>query len=184
MQLRIKLAAMTAAGSAAALLFAGGSAMASTHTVHRASRVTGREVITHAGHESWAEATKPGELLPLRLRGVVRTRGGVDLGGRSRRRDISTRAGSLILWSLHRSISNRIINRAHCRLQTTVIDHFVVRGRSSTGRFAHASGRGVTVVRFRFDYPRVNGRCDFRDPGRSRGGRVSFLLVIPRLTVH
>lgn len=166
------------------MLFAGGTALASTHTARSASWVTGREVITHDSHESYAEATKPGELLPLRLHGVVRTRGGIDLGGQSRNREISTRKGSLDTVSTHRAIFNKVLSFRSCHLQTTVVDHLFVDGRRSSGAFFRASGHGTAVVRFRFFFPKVHGRCDFHDAAKGRGGRVAFLLVIPRLTVR
>jgi hypothetical protein len=182
MQLRTSLTAMVVAGSAAALLFAGGSALASTSAVHPAS-TTGQEVISHVGHETWPQATKPGELLPLILTGVVKTRGAIALGGHSQTRPITTRAGRLEVKGNNLKITNKVLNAATCRLQTTVTDDLTVLGNRSTGKFAGASGTGKSVVIFAFNYPKANGKCHFNEAGKSKTGHVKFSFVIPSLTV-
>jgi hypothetical protein len=183
MQLRMRLGAMAAAGSAAALLLAGGSAMASTHAAHSA-RVTGPEVVRHYGKDSYVDATRRDEPLPVKLWGVVNTHGIIDLGGYARTRSIFTPVGRFTLYALSEHIVSKVLSSSLCHLQDTVTDKLVVVGQKSTGVFAGASGYGKVVVRFRFYFPRSpNGSCDYSGPGLKRGGQISFLLVIPALTV-
>ncbi len=190
MQVRLRLTTIAAMGSVTALLlggslfFAGGSAVASTRTVHPAW-TTGREVVRHASKESYAQATKREERLKLRLRGVVNTHGFIDLGGHARVRPIFTRVGRFTLDATSEHIHAKVLSFRFCHLQETVRDRLVVLGKRSTGRFADASGRGRVVVKFRFFFPKKpNGKCNFHAKPFKHGGRISFLLVIPRLTVR
>jgi hypothetical protein len=182
MQHKKRFTAITAAGGAAALLLTGGSAVASAHAVHPA-RVTGREVISHSGKETYAQATKPNQKIPVRLRGVVSTRGRIDLGGSANPRPINTRVGRLMLLIKSMKVTNKVLDKATCHLQTTVTGKVFARGMRSTGRFAGAKGHGTLVVKFRLFFPKVNGKCNFHGPGLNRGGHVSFLTVISALTV-
>lgn len=181
MQFRMRLTAMAAAGCAAGLLLAGGTAIASAQTAHPS--ITGKEVITHSGPETFTQGTHPGEAVALVLRGVVDTHGFIDTGGTARIRPISTRAGALVVEGGKLKIVNKVLNLATCHLQTTVTDHLVVLGHRSTVRFHGASGHGTSIVVFKFFYAHKNGKCDFTH-GLNKGGHISVLIEFPALTVH
>jgi hypothetical protein len=183
MQLRMRLAAMAVAGSAAALLLAGGSAVASAHTTHSAP-TTGPEVGRHVGKESYAAATKKNEPLPVKLTGVVNTHGIIILGGSFGTHTITTPVGRFALDAVSEQVRNKILSSSTCHLQVTVTNKIVVVGHKSTGVFAGASGKGAVVIKFRFFFPKkANGTCNYGGQALKHGGQIAFGLLIPALTV-
>ena len=188
MQVRMKLAAVIAA-SGAAVLLAGGTALASTPATHPAW-VTGAEVVHGAlhGRAAFIEASKRVTRIPVKFRGVVHTRGVVALNNsKSRRGSISTVAGRFAVRFIQSHQHARVLNRRICRIAFT--DHVVFRVRPghSTGAFHGATGNGVARVRFVFNFPhKANGKCNFSNNAvpRKHGGRITFTAVVPRLTVR
>jgi hypothetical protein len=181
MQFRMRLAVMAVAGSAASLMLVGGPAVASTHATHPST--TGREVVRDHGNETYNQGTKKDQLLPVHLRGVVKTHGVIDLGGADSARAIRTPDGKFVVKSTHQKVRTKVLNPATCHLQVTVKDKITVVGNSSTGSFSGASGNGNVRVTFKFFFPKANGKCNYKAGALKHGGRVSFLLVIPALTV-
>ncbi len=185
MQLRMKLAAVAVAGSASALVLAGGPAVASTHAA-----TTGPEVIFGQVHGQAALANAP--LVPLKFRGVVRTRGVVNLGGSGHARNhaIKTRAGkyAVRLTSMH---STQSLNKMTCRVMFKEADTYVVRGRASTGAFAGASGHGRVHIKFAFTVSRYasgkhKGECNTSNSGHPvhPNTAVVTFLAVSTLTVR
>ena len=178
MQLRIKLGAVAVAGSAGALVLAGGPAVASTHAT------TGPEVIYGQVHGKAALANAP--LVPLKFRGVARTYGVVNLGGpgNARNHTIPTRAGeyALRLTSTHMSQS---VSKMTCRAVYKETDTYVVRGGASTGAFAGASGHGKVHIKFAFTVSRYTsgkhkGECNTSNsshPVHTNTAVATFLAV-------
>jgi hypothetical protein len=80
-----------------------------------------------------------------------------------------------------------VLNPAICRFQYSVTGTLAVRGRKSTGAFAHARGHGRLRARFTFNYPRrSSGKCNYSNSAvpSKHGGLISFRVVIPALTVR
>jgi hypothetical protein len=188
MQVRMKLAAVIAAGGAAVLL-AGGPALASTPAAHPAW-VTGPEVIHGAlhGRAAFIEASRKNTRVPVRFRGIVRTRGVVGLSGSSGKHgSIRTAKGRFAVRFIRSHRSYRVVNRRICRAEFTDSVVFIVRPGHSTGVFHGATGRGAVRIRFVFNFPhRASGKCNFSSHARPRkhGGRIEFTAVVPRLTVR
>jgi hypothetical protein len=189
MQLRKKLAALAVTAGAASLVLAGGPAGASTHPV-RPAWTTGREVVHGAlyGRAAWIQAGKKNPRVPVRFRGIVRTRGVVGLGStKSRTHSIRTPDGWFTVRQVSSHSSQKVVNKAICRLQFTLTGTVVMRPRHSTGVFAGATGRGRVRLRFTFNYPRrASGACNYSNsavPSR-HGGLITFRLVMPALTVR
>lgn len=188
MQVRMKLAAVIAA-SGAAVVLAGGPALAGTPAGHPAW-VTGAEVIHGAlhGRAAFIEAGKKNTRVPVRFHGVVRTVGVVGLsGGNGRHGSIRTRSGRFAVRFLHSHQSFRVLNRRICRAEFTDNVLFVVRPGHSTGVFHQATGRGAARIRFVFNFRRrASGRCNFGNNAvpRRHGGKIEFTAVVPRLTVR
>jgi hypothetical protein len=183
MRFKRRLAALAAAGSAAALVLVAGSAVASTHSAHLRA-TTGREVAQHSGTISYVQATARNQAIPVRLRGVVNTTGLAQLGGYTKTHSFFTRAGRLAVRSSGLRIKEQVLNASTCLLRVTVNDLVLhVAGKQSTGRFAGAWGRAYAVVRFWFNFPkRANGSCNYRGVPRHKG-QVKFLCVFPAMTV-
>ena len=179
MQLRMKLATIAVAASASALVLAGGPALASTH-----ASTTGPEVIFGQVHGKAALANAP--VVPLKFRGVVRTRGVVNLGGpgNARNHTIPTRAGKYAVRLTSRHMSQSV-NKMTCRVAFKETDSYVVRGGASTGTFAGASGHGKVHIKFAFTVSRFTsgkhkGECNLSNSGypvRPRTAVASFLAV-------
>jgi hypothetical protein len=179
MQLRMKLASVAMAGGAAALILAGGPALASTH-----ASTTGPEVIYGQLHGKAALANAP--LIPVKFRGVVKTRGVVNLGGPSNAKNhkIPTPVGkyAVRLTSDHSSTS---LNKRTCRVRYKETDSYVVRGGKSTGVFAGASGHGTVHIKFAFTVSRYRsgkhmGQCNTSNSGypvHIKTAVVTFLAV-------
>lgn len=183
MHLRMKLGAIAVA-SAASLVLTAGPALASTHTT-----TTGPEVAYGALHNkaAWEQGGKQNPKVPVRFRGIVRTHGIVGLGGNSRTGTIRTPAGKFAVRFISTRNSQKVVNPRICRLQDMTTVTFAVSGRKSTGRFAGASGHGQANVTFTFNYPRrSNGKCNYSSSAvpSKHGGLISFLLVVPALTVR
>jgi hypothetical protein len=184
----MKLAAVIAA-SGAAVLLAGGPALASTPAAHP-GWVTGPEVVHGAlhGRAAFIEATKRVTRIPVKFRGVVSTRGVVVLNNsNSRHGSIRTGAGRFAVRFLRSHQHAKVLNRRICRIEVT--DHVVFRVRPghSTDAFHGATGNGVARVRFVFNLPhKANGKCNFSNSAKPRkhGVRISFTAVVPHLTVR
>ena len=183
MQVRLKLAVIAVAG-AASLALTAAPAVASGHSHPSAA---GREVAYGQlwGRRALTESAKLHFRIPVRLHGVVRTRGvRVGESTASEPRTVRTRAG----WLAGRSgdISRRSHeDKATCRTRYRGISKFVVLGGLSSGAFAGASGRGWETFRTAFSYPRLpSGKCDFDGERSVRGAMISYRLVIPRLRVN
>jgi hypothetical protein len=183
MQLRRLLTTMTAAGSAAGLLLAGGfitgSAMASTH----ASR-HGREVASYSGSIRYATATKPNQTIPVTLRGLVNTTGKAQLGGYTKNHSFITKVGRLTLHSPKLVITPKVLNASTCFLRETVKDISPdVVGAQSTGVFKNAKGVGHALVVFQFHFPRnAAGKCNYNGTPKKKG-TIKFTCVFPSMTV-
>ena len=189
MQLRMKLATVVVAGSAASLVLVGGPAGATTHAAGPAW-TAGREVVYGAlhGRAAWNQGEKKNPKVPVKFRGVVRTHGVVGLGSsKPRTHAIRTGAGWFTVRLTSNHNSQKVLNKAICRLQYTSTSALVMRPRRSTGAFAGAIGHGRVRVRFTFNYPkRPSGKCNFSNSAvpSKHGGLISFRLVIPALTVR
>lgn len=181
MQLRMKLVALGVAGGTAALVLAGIPAQASSHA---ARTRTGPEVIAGSVHGKKALANAP--LVPLTLRGLVRTHGIVNLGGPNsvKKHAIRTPAGTL--WvKLDKRQTSQTANRRTCRVSYTEDDTFQVLGSKSTGAFAGSSGPGAVRLHFGFTLPRYRsgphkGKCNGSNNARplTRGAIGTFLASI------
>ncbi len=179
MQLRMKLATIAMAGSASALVLAGGPALASTHAL-----TTGREVIFGQVHGKAALANSP--MVPLKFRGVVRTHGIVNLGGpgNARNHTIPTPAGKYAVRLTSKHVIQSV-NKMTCRAVFKETDSYVVRGGASTGTFAGASGHGKVHIKFAFTVSRYTsgkhkGECNTGNSGHPvhpKTAVVSFLAV-------
>lgn len=188
MQFRMKLAAVAASAADVALMLAG-PAVASVPAGSPAW-ITGRELVHGQlhGKAAWVQATKANPRVPVKFRGVVRTRGVVGLGNSSSStHSIRTRVGKFTVRIIRMSQRAKVLNPKLCRLQFTVNGTFAVRGRKSTDAFHGASGHGRLHIRFTFNYPRTSGgKCDYSThaiPSR-RGGLIAFRLVIPALRIR
>ncbi len=184
MHLRMKLGAVAVA-SAASLALTLAPAMASIQ-----ASATGPEVVHGAlhGKAAWIQGGKANPKVPVKLRGLVRTRGVVGVGpSKSRNHAIRTRAGKFSLRVIKEHDSQRVLNPRICRLQDKISFTFTMNTRKSTGAFAGATGRGAGTIVFAFNYPRrPNGKCNYSNsavPSR-RDGLIAFRLVVPRLTVR
>ncbi len=184
MHLRMKLGAVAAA-SAASLALTVAPALASTQ-----AGATGPEVVHGAlhGKAAWIQGGKANPKVPVRFRGLVRTRGVVSLGGsKSRTHTIRTRAGKFSVRVIKERDSQRVLNPRICRLQNKISFTFTMSTRKSTGAFAGASGRGAGTVVFTFNYPRrANGKCNYSNSAvpSKHGALIAFRLVVPSLTVR
>ena len=184
MHLRMKLAAVAVA-SAASLALTLAPAMASTQ-----ASATGHEVVHGAlhGKAAWIQAGKANPKVPVRFRGLVRTRGVVGLGGsKSRTHTIRTGAGKFSVRVIKTHHSQRVLNPRICRLQYKNSFTFTMNTRKSTGAFAGATGRGAGSIVFTFNYPRrANGTCNYSNSAvpSKHGGLIAFRLVVPSLTVR
>jgi hypothetical protein len=180
----MKLGAVAVA-SAASLALTAGPAVASTQ-----ASTTGREVIYGALHNkaAWDQGGKANPKVPVKFRGVVRTRGVVGLGSsKSKTRTLRTRAGKFTVRLSHSHTKAKVLNPAICRLQYAVTAATTMVGSKSTGAFAGATGRGKVRVIFTFNYPkRSNGKCNYSNSAvpSKHGGLISFQLIVPALMVH
>lgn len=137
-RLGVHLGVLAVVCGVAALLLAGGPALASNrpaggHNVGRS--VTGLEFISGSAH---GKRTKESIRIPLRLRGVVRARGFI-YTGETRTRAITTSAGRLTIRNTGRHFRQSLNNRT-CHYSGVEKATFRVVGRKSTGAFAGASG--------------------------------------------
>ncbi len=180
MQFRVKLAAVAMAGAASVAL-AGAPALASSHAGAGTAR-TGPEVIFGAVHGKAALVHSP--VIPLRLRGVVNTRSGVNLGGKGPHKGdtktLRTGAGKLTIMVTRRPQNMHSLNTKTCRASFGTDIRLTVVGSRSTGAFAGASGPGAVQVAFGFTAPRFTsgpkkGQCNFRGRPKTRGAVASFL---------
>jgi hypothetical protein len=179
----MKLGALAAACAASFALMAV-PAMASTHV-----STTGPEVVFGALHNkaAWIQASKANPRVPVKFRGVVRTRGVVGLASSSSKTHfISTAAGKFTVRIIRSHQSFTVVNPRICRGADTIALTFAVNGAKSTGAFAGASGRGAGRVIFAFNYPRrPSGKCNYSNSATpsKHGALISFRLIIPALTV-
>ena len=187
MHLRMKLGmklGVLALASAASLALTTAPAMASTH-----ASTTGREIVYGAlhGKAAWVQGAKASPKVPVKFRGLVRTRGVVGLSGNSRTGSLRTPVGKFAVRFIKSHQSQKVLNPRICRLQFTNTFTFAMLGSKSTGAFAGASGRGAGRVRFTFNYPRrPNGKCNYSNSATpsKHGGLISFRVIVPALTVH
>lgn len=188
MHLRMKLGAVAVA-SAASLALTLAPAIAPAMASTQAS-ATGPEVVHGAlhGKAAWIQGGKANPKVPVKFRGLVRTRGVVGLGGsKSRNHTIRTRAGKFSVRVGRQHHSQRVLNPRLCRLQNKISFTFTMNTRKSTGAFAGATGHGAGTIVFTFNYPRrPNGKCNYSNSAvpSKHGGLIAFRLVVPSLTVR
>ena len=184
MHLRMKLGAVAVA-SPASLALTVAPAMASTQ-----ASATGPEVVHGAlhGKAAWIQGGKANPKVPVRFRGLVRTRGVAGLGpSKSRTHTLRTRAGKFSVRIVKEHHSQRVLNPRICRSQDKISFNFTVNSRKSTGAFADATGRGAGDIVFTFNYPRrPNGTCNYSNSAvpSKHGGLIAFRLAVPSLTVR
>lgn len=180
MQLRMKLASVVIAGAASVAL-AGTPALASSQASASRAR-TGPEVIFGAVHGKAALVHAP--VIPLRLRGVVNTRSGVNLGGKGPHKGsiktLRTGAGKLTIMVTRRPQNTHSLNTKTCRISFATDIRLTVVGSKSTRAFAGASGPGAVQVAFGFTAPRFTsgpnkGKCNFHGRPKTKGAVASFL---------
>jgi hypothetical protein len=175
--LRVRLGALAMVGSAAALVLAGGPALAST-----TRSVTGPEVISGALHGAAALSNNP--VVPVTLRGLVTARGTVSLGSSSSKtHTVPSTAGNLVVLGTGYKHSTQTQNTRTCHFTFTQDITFSVLGGQSTGAFAGASGHGAAQVRFAAFEPRFTsgphkGQCNGNAPPLAKGAVASFLASI------
>jgi hypothetical protein len=179
--LGMKLGALAAAGSFAALALAAAPAQASTR--HASRWITGPEVVYGAAYGRAATANTPH--IPLRLRGVVNTS---DLGfvlghGGGKKHALRTRAGKLAVQITGRTGTTARANRRTCRESFNENQTFRVLGGRSTRKFAGASGPGAVQIYFaafavRYKSGPKKHECDFKSGRvRSKGAVARFLAT-------
>jgi hypothetical protein len=181
MHLKMKISALTVAGSAAALVLAATPALASSHGVSR----------THNGQESaygvvyGKAATIP--VIPMRWRGLVETNGIFSPHGNSpekgQRVTFTTLAGNLVTDVTTRPDSHQTFDRRTCYFTYKTDVDFRADGRESTGKFSGASGQGTVSVYLAGYAPMVThgpkkGECntDPSAPENTKGAVASVSL--------
>jgi hypothetical protein len=190
MQLRMKIAAVAAAGAVCAALGTGAAALASSHaSVSKA--VTGPEVIAGAVHGKKATANSP--VIPLHWAGLVTTHSVVNLGSGSGPHKGSVKtlpspAGKLTVRVTAKPHSSQGFNNKTCRFSFTEDIPLAVVGSKSTGAFAGASGPGAVQVAFSEKAPRFKtgpkkGQCNQKGKPIVKTAVATFLaslvLTIP-----
>jgi len=181
MRLRMKLAAVTAAGAASVALAAGVPALASGHASAGTS-VTGPEVIAGAVHGKKVLVRSP--RIPLRWRGLVVTHSVVTLGGggphKGSVKTFVTPAGNLTLMVTAKPQSRHSFNPKTCRLSFTQDIVVAAVGGKSSGKFAGASGPGAVQVSLAVNAPRFKsgpnkGKCNPKGKPIAKTAVASFL---------
>jgi hypothetical protein len=174
MQLRMRLAALSAAGGTALLVLAGTHALASSHA--SAKTRTGPEVISGALHGKAALVNAP--KVPVTFQGLVTARGVVSLGSAKSKTHTSS-AGKFTVVGTGKQTS-QTADKKTCRFTFTQDVTYNVVGSKSTGEFAGASGPGAAQIYFSAYEPRFKsgphkGQCNGHAPPLSRGAIASFL---------
>jgi hypothetical protein len=179
---RIKLGALAAAGSTAALVLAGVPALASDQASARS--VTGPEVISGADlHGQAAVANIP--IVTVTMQGMVRAHGTVRLVSNTPRHTFVTSAGNLVVQrnSHVHATSTQTENAKTCWYTFTSDGVFNAAGSESTGAFAGASGPGAVHIYFGAFQPRYTsgkdkGRCNGNANPLAKGAVESFLASV------
>ena len=119
-------------------------------------------------------------VVPLQLRGVVSTRGSINLGGNASVSPIPSRKGTLAAEHGNPSPPPQL-NYRSCRETETISTWTKVVGSRSTGVFKGASGSGHAVVVFSAIAPRYTsgkhkGQCNFSENAQPEphGAWISF----------
>jgi hypothetical protein len=176
MQLRMKLAALGAAGGTALLMLAGTPALASSHA--SAKTRTGPEVISGmvTGKAALVKAPK----VPLTFAGLVSARGAISLGSsKGKTHTLLSSAGKFTVTGTGKQTS-QTANKKTCRFTFTQDVTYNVLGSKSTRAFAGASGPGAAQIHFAAYEPRYKsgphkGQCNGHAPPLSKGAIASFL---------
>lgn len=144
------LGALAVASSAAALVMAGGPALAGAHKASKS--ITGPEVISGAVHGKAALANTP--TIPVTFRGLVFTHGVVHLSNsKSSTHTLKTPVGDFTVKGTGQQTSQGM-NKKTCRVMFTRDITVKVLGSKSTGAFAGTSGPGAARVTFAAIEPR------------------------------
>jgi hypothetical protein len=178
-QLGMRFGALAVAGSAAALVLAGGPVTAIAQPA--SGSTTGPEVISGSVHGKPALANAP--TIPLKFRGLVSTHGPITLGNSpSKHHTLKTPAGNLSVEQSSKHIS-QMSNPTTCRFTYTEDITFTVQGATSTGAFAGDSGPGAAQISFSGIEPRYTsgahkGQCNNNGTPKAKGAVASFLASI------
>ncbi len=177
-RLREKFGALAVvAGGTAAVVLAGGPALASSQA--GAKSVTGPEVISGALYGKAALANNL--IVRVNLQGVVSAHGTLSLGSsKSKTHTVSSSAGNLVVEGTGYKHASQTENTRTCRFTFTQDITFRVLGGKSTGAFAGASGPGAARVYFAAFEPRYTsgkkkGQCNGNANPLSKGAVASFL---------
>lgn len=179
MKFRMRLAALSVAGGAAALVLAGTPALASTHSI------TGPESAYSALYGKPATANNPVFSVPWR--GLVSAHGVFSPGGSAPKKGqhftFTTSAGKLVVLVTAAPATRNGDNTKACSFWFATYVDFKVVGSQSTGGFAGTSGPGAVEVYFAGYGPRYKsgpkkGQCNTSPsaPELTKGAFASFLL--------
>ncbi len=181
MKLKMRLAALSIAGGAAALVLAGTPALASTHAASKA--ITGPE--SAYGVITGKPATANNPVIPAAWRGLVYARSVFSPGGSAPKKGqhftFATSAGNLTVRITASPASKQSVNTHACYFSDAVYVDFDVVGSQSTGGFAGTSGPGAVEVYFAGYGPKYKsgpkkGQCNMNAPELAKGAVASFLL--------
>jgi hypothetical protein len=181
MQLRMKLAAITVAGAASVALVAGVPALASSHA-GASKAITGPEVIAGAVHGK--KALVNATVIPLRWRGLVRTKSVIKLGGggphKGSVKTLRSPAGNLTVMVTSKPHASQSFNAKSCRFSFAQDIALTVVGGTSSGAFAGASGPAAVQVSFGATAPRFKsgpkkGQCNPKGKPIARTAVARFL---------
>jgi hypothetical protein len=168
--LKVKFGALAAAGAAMAVLLSGGSALASP--MHGRT-TTGPEAVYGAVFGRAANAPRP--IIPVKLVGVVNTRGFVFVRG-GRFHVIPTKAGRLNVLDIGRPQITTTVNFRTCYATVTLRQVAAIVG--GTGAFFRAHGPAAYQLYHAAFFPRSHkGKCWFKGRPFNKGAVLSFLLT-------
>jgi hypothetical protein len=181
MHLKMKITALTVAGSAAALVLAATPALASSHGVSRGD--TGQE--SAYGVVYGRQATIP--VIPMKWHGLVETHGIFSPRGNPPEKGQSvtftTSAGDFVAEVTARPVSHQTFDPRTCYFTDKTDVDFRADGRKSTGEFSGLSGRGTASAYFAGYAPRLmhgprKGECntDPNAPEITKGAVASVSL--------
>jgi hypothetical protein len=181
MHLKMKITALTVAGSAAALVLAATPALASSHGVSKPG--SGQE--SAYGVVYGRQATIP--VIPMKWRGLVETHGIFSPRGNPPEKGQSvtftTSAGDFVAEVTARPVSHQTFDRRTCYVTDTTDVDFRADGRESSGEFSGLSGRGTASAYFAGYTPRLmhgpkKGECntDPNAPEITKGAVASVSL--------
>ena len=184
MHLRIKLAALAAAGGTAALMLTAAPALAASQAASKA--VTGPEIAYGAVYGKPATANNP--VIPVTWRGLAYARGVFAGGGggppaKGQHHTFATSAGNLVVVVTAAPTNSQSFNLKACHFSYTTYVAFAAVGGKSTGKFAGASGPGAVQVYFAGYGPTYKsgpkkGQCNTSQnaPELAKGAVASFVL--------